>query len=60
MARWLVAAVVVLLLLPYLLTPLYRGIDPVSTLMLALLAHNENVPFVQSENVPFSSLIRRG
>ncbi|MCX7314217.1 MAG: hypothetical protein NTV56_21520, partial [Alphaproteobacteria bacterium] len=25
-----------------------------------LLAHNENVPFVQSENVPFSSLIRRG
>ncbi|MCX7311733.1 MAG: autotransporter outer membrane beta-barrel domain-containing protein, partial [Alphaproteobacteria bacterium] len=27
---------------------------------LSLLAHNENVPFVQSENVPFSSLIRRG
>ena len=33
--RWLIVAVAVLLLLPYLLTPLYRVIDPVSTLMLA-------------------------
>jgi monofunctional glycosyltransferase len=33
--RWLIAAVVAVLLLPYLLTPLYRVIDPVSTLMLA-------------------------
>jgi monofunctional biosynthetic peptidoglycan transglycosylase len=33
--RWLVAAAVFLLLLPYLLTPLYRVIDPVSTLMAA-------------------------
>ena len=34
-ARWLIVAVAALLLLPYLLTPLYRVIDPVSTLMLA-------------------------
>ena len=34
-ARWLIVAVVAVLLLPYLLTPLYRVIDPVSTLMLA-------------------------
>jgi monofunctional biosynthetic peptidoglycan transglycosylase len=33
--RWLILAVLVVLLLPYLLTPLYRVIDPVSTLMLA-------------------------
>ena len=33
--RWLIVAVVAVLLLPYLLTPLYRVIDPVSTLMLA-------------------------
>jgi len=33
--RWLIAAVVAVLLLPYLLTPLYRVVDPVSTLMLA-------------------------
>ncbi|MEA2983016.1 MAG: monofunctional glycosyltransferase [Alphaproteobacteria bacterium] len=34
-ARWLIGAVLAVLLLPYLLTPLYRVIDPVSTLMLA-------------------------
>ena len=34
-ARWLVVAVLAVLLLPYLLAPLYRVIDPVSTLMLA-------------------------
>ena len=33
--RGLIVAMVVLLPLPYLLTPLYRVIDPVSTLMLA-------------------------
>ena len=33
-ARWLIVAVAALLFLPYLLTPLYRVIDPVSTLML--------------------------
>src|SRR3954449_3912439 len=33
--RGLIVAVVAVLLLPYLLTPLYRVIDPVSTLMLA-------------------------
>ena len=33
--RWLAAAVVAVLLLPYLLTPLYRVVNPVSTLMLA-------------------------
>jgi monofunctional biosynthetic peptidoglycan transglycosylase len=35
LARWLIVAVAAVLLLPYLLTPLYRVIDPVSTLMLA-------------------------
>ena len=35
LVRWLIAAVVVVLLLPYLLTPLYRVVDPVSTPMLA-------------------------
>jgi monofunctional biosynthetic peptidoglycan transglycosylase len=34
MGRWLVATVATLVLLPYLLAPLYRVIDPVSTLML--------------------------
>ena len=33
--RWLAAAVVAVLLLPYLLTPLYRVVNPVSTLMVA-------------------------
>jgi monofunctional biosynthetic peptidoglycan transglycosylase len=33
--RWVVAALAAVLLLPYLLTPLYRVVDPVSTLMLA-------------------------
>jgi monofunctional biosynthetic peptidoglycan transglycosylase len=33
--RWLVAGLAVLLLLPYLLTPLYRVVDPPSTLMMA-------------------------
>ncbi len=32
--RWLVVAVVALILLPYFVAPLYRVIDPVSTLML--------------------------
>ena len=35
LARWLIVAVLAVLLLPYLLTPLYRVIDPPSTLMLA-------------------------
>jgi monofunctional biosynthetic peptidoglycan transglycosylase len=33
MIRWLVVAVVALILLPYLIAPLYRVINPVSTLM---------------------------
>ena len=33
--RWLIAALAVLLFLPYLLAPLYRVIDPMSTLMMA-------------------------
>src|SRR3954454_9095495 len=35
LVRWLIAAIVTLLLLPYLLTPLYRVVDPASTPMLA-------------------------
>jgi monofunctional biosynthetic peptidoglycan transglycosylase len=35
LARWLIVALAAALLLPYLLTPLYRVVDPVSTLMLA-------------------------
>jgi monofunctional biosynthetic peptidoglycan transglycosylase len=35
LVRWLIAAIVAVLLLPYLLTPLYRVVDPVSTPMLA-------------------------
>jgi monofunctional biosynthetic peptidoglycan transglycosylase len=42
-ARWLIVAVVALLLLPYLLTPLYRVIDPPSTLMLARWAIGKRV-----------------
>src|ERR1700709_1882646 len=34
-ARWLIVAVVAARLLPYLPPPLYRVVDPVSTLMLA-------------------------
>ena len=34
LVRWLVLAVVALILLPYFVAPLYRVIDPVSTLML--------------------------
>jgi len=34
-ARVAIAAVLILLLLPYLLTPVYRFVDPVSTLMMA-------------------------
>ena len=41
--RWLIAAVAAVLLLPYLLTPLYRVIDPVSTLMLARWATGKRV-----------------
>jgi monofunctional biosynthetic peptidoglycan transglycosylase len=33
--KWLALVLLVVLLLPYLLTPLYRFVDPVSTLMLA-------------------------
>ncbi len=33
--RWVIVAVLAVLLLPYVLTPLYRVVDPVSTLMLA-------------------------
>ena len=34
LVRWLVVAVVALILLPYFVAPLYRVVDPVSTLML--------------------------
>src|SRR3569623_1984680 len=34
-ARWLIVALVALLLLPYLVTPLYRVVDPFSFLLLA-------------------------
>jgi monofunctional biosynthetic peptidoglycan transglycosylase len=43
LARWLIVAVVTVLLLPYLLAPLYRVIDPVSTLMLARWASGKRV-----------------
>jgi monofunctional biosynthetic peptidoglycan transglycosylase len=43
LVRWLVVAVLAVLLLPYLLTPLYRVIDPVSTLMLARWATGKRV-----------------
>ena len=42
-ARWLIVAVVAVLMLPYLLTPLYRVIDPGSTLMLARWAVGKRV-----------------
>jgi monofunctional biosynthetic peptidoglycan transglycosylase len=41
--RWLIAGVAAALLLPYLLTPLYRVIDPVSTPMLARWALGKRV-----------------
>src|SRR5476651_961189 len=41
--RWLIAAIVAVLLLPYLLTPLYRVVDPVSTPMLARWALGKRV-----------------
>jgi monofunctional biosynthetic peptidoglycan transglycosylase len=41
--RGLIVAVVAMLLLPYLLTPLYRVVDPVSTLMLARWALGKRV-----------------
>ena len=41
--RWLVAGLAVLLFVPYLLTPLYRAIDPVSTLMVARWAVGKRV-----------------
>lgn len=41
--RWLILAVVALLLLPYLLTPLYRVVNPVSTPMLARWAVGKRV-----------------
>jgi monofunctional biosynthetic peptidoglycan transglycosylase len=34
LVRWLIVALVALILLPYLIAPLYRVVDPVSTLML--------------------------
>jgi len=43
LARWLIVTVVAVLLLPYLLAPLYRVIDPVSTLMLARWALGKRV-----------------
>lgn len=51
--RWLVAAIVAVLLLPYLLTPLYRVVDPVSTLMLARWALGKRVDrtFVPLERI---------
>jgi monofunctional biosynthetic peptidoglycan transglycosylase len=51
--RWLIAAVVAVLLLPYLLTPLYRVVDPVSTPMLARWALGKRVDrtFVPLERI---------
>jgi monofunctional glycosyltransferase len=43
LARWLIVTVAAVLLLPYLLAPLYRVIDPVSTLMLARWALGKRV-----------------
>lgn len=53
MARWLILAIVAVLLLPYLLTPLYRVIDPVSTPMLARWALGKRVEhrFVPIERI---------
>ena len=43
LARWLIVTVAAVSLLPYLLAPLYRVIDPVSTLMLARWALGKRV-----------------
>ena len=53
LARWLIVAVVAVLLLPYALTPLYRVIDPVSTPMLARWAVGKRVDrtFVPMERI---------
>jgi monofunctional glycosyltransferase len=53
LVRWLIAAVVAVLLLPYLLTPLYRVVDPVSTPMLARWALGKRVDrtFVPLERI---------
>jgi monofunctional biosynthetic peptidoglycan transglycosylase len=53
LVRWLVVAVLAVLLLPYLLTPLYRVVDPVSTLMLARWATGKRVErsFVPIERI---------
>src|SRR2546430_16469543 len=53
LVRWLIAAVVAVLLLPYLLTPLYRVVDPVSTPMLARWALGNRVDrtFVPLERI---------
>jgi len=53
LVRWLITAVLVVLLLPYLLTPLYRVVDPVSTPMLARWALGKRVDrtFVPLERI---------
>ena len=53
LARWLILALAAVLLLPYLLAPLYRVIDPVSTLMLARWALGKRVEraFVPLERI---------
>ena len=53
LVRWLITAVVAVLLLPYLLTPLYRVVDPVSTPMLARWAVGKRVDhtFVPLERI---------
>jgi monofunctional biosynthetic peptidoglycan transglycosylase len=53
LVRWLIAAIVTLLLLPYVLTPLYRVVDPVSTPMLARWALGKRVDrtFVPLERI---------
>src|SRR3954469_7825382 len=51
--RWAIAAILAVLLLPYLLTPLYRVVDPVSTPMLARWALGKRVDrtFVPLERI---------
>jgi monofunctional biosynthetic peptidoglycan transglycosylase len=53
LVRWLIVAVLAVLLLPYLLTPLYRVINPPSTLMLGrwLLGKRVERTFVPLERV---------
>ena len=53
LVRWPIAAVVAVLLLPYLLTPLYRVVDPVSTPMLVRWALGKRVDrtFVPLERI---------